>query len=121
MIALGMPQLSHVLLVLALVFLAWQFASSRTGKVDPASAKQLVQQGALLLDVRTPQEFQAGHLEGARNVPVGELSQRLDELGERETPVVVYCRSGARSSRAKKVLEASGFQRVSDLGAMSRW
>ncbi|HJK91109.1 MAG TPA: rhodanese-like domain-containing protein [Polyangiaceae bacterium LLY-WYZ-15_(1-7)] len=82
-------------------------------------AEAMVQEGAILLDVRTPGEFQGGHIEGARNIPVQELSARLGEL-EEGADVVVYCRSGARSARAAGMLRERGHE-VLDLGAMSSW
>ncbi len=91
--------------------------------VDGAKANQLIQEkGALLLDVRTVQEFADGHIFGAVNIPVQELDRRLDELAaSKDRDVVVYCRSGARSARAKSMLKQAGFSKVHDLGAMSRW
>jgi len=68
-----------------------------------------------LLDVRSPEEFAQGHREGARNIPVQELAQRLNEF-DRTLPVAVYCRSGRRSATAVGLLLASGFGRVTDLG-----
>ncbi|NOK12116.1 rhodanese-like domain-containing protein [Corallococcus exercitus] len=84
-------------------------------------ARRRVEAGATLLDVRSPEEFAAGHLQGAVNIPVDQLEQRLGELGSPQTPVVVYCRSGARSSRAERLLKEKGFQDVFNLGPMSAW
>jgi phage shock protein E len=92
-----------------------------TGSISSAQARQLVSEGALLVDVRSPEEFSAGHIEGALNIPVGELAQRLTELGDKHEPIVLYCRSGARSGRALSLLQRQGFTAVSNLGAMSRW
>lgn len=92
-------------------------AGNRTSGED---ARALVANGALLLDVRTPGEFNGGHIEGAKNVPVDELEKRLAELGDAR-PVVVYCRSGMRSARAAKILRSKGWQEVHDLGSISRW
>ncbi|QSQ11234.1 rhodanese-like domain-containing protein [Myxococcus landrumensis] len=86
-----------------------------------AEAHKWVESGALLLDVRTPEEFAEGHLPGALNIPVDLLSERLGELGSPETPVVVYCRSGKRSTRAETLLKERGFQQVLNLGPMSAW
>lgn len=93
---------------------------------DPELARRLVDEGALLLDVRTPEEFAEGHASGARNIPVQQLAERLGELeqlldGDRRKPIVVYCRSGARASRAKSLLLESGFDQVSNLGGLSSW
>ncbi len=72
----------------------------------------------ILLDVRSPEEFAAGHVEDARNIPVEELLDRLKELGPKHRPIAVYCRSGRRSALAKSLLMVHGFSRVSDLGAI---
>jgi len=93
----------------------------RAGTTPGADARALVKDGALLVDVRTPEEYSAGHIDGAVNIPVAELEARLGELGEKQRSVVVYCRSGARSARARTLLEARGFTSVVNLGAMSRW
>lgn len=81
-------------------------------------AQQWVAEGAMLLDVRTPEEFRSGHLRGAVNIPVQELADRIDEIDADR--VVVYCRSGARSARAAQMLRAAG-KEVLDIGTMARW
>lgn len=82
-------------------------------------ARKWVSEGAVLLDVRTPAEYAEGHLPGAINIPVQELEARTNEL-PKGSRIVVYCRSGARSARAKSLLEAKGFK-VLDLGPMSAY
>nr|BDT30563.1 rhodanese-like domain-containing protein [Myxococcus sp. MH1] len=84
-------------------------------------ARQLVADGAVLLDVRTPQEFQQGHPEAARNIPVQELPQRVKEVGPPGTPVVVYCAAGGRSAVATQILRANGFPDVFDLRSVNNW
>jgi rhodanese-related sulfurtransferase len=79
------------------------------------------EEGATLLDVRTPGEFAAGHVQGARNIPLQQLAARVEELGSQQKPVVVYCRSGNRSRSAMRVLVSQGFSAVYDLGPMSAW
>lgn len=91
------------------------------GKTSSADAHQLVASGALLLDVRSPAEFAGGHIDGARNIPVDQLAGRLAEVGPKDKAVVVYCRSGARSSSATQVLRSAGYTQVYDLGPMSAW
>ncbi|MCE3285586.1 MAG: hypothetical protein K0R70_1842 [Steroidobacteraceae bacterium] len=74
-----------------------------------------------VLDVRTPQEFAAGHVPGALNVPHDQLASRLAEV-PRDKDVVLYCRSGRRSALAADVLAANGYSRVSHLeGDMNAW
>ena len=106
-----------VALVLALGFLMMK----RAGDVSPADARRVVAQGGLLLDVRTPEEFADGHLPSAMNIPVQELEARIGELERKDRPIVLYCRSGNRSSHAAGILKNAGYAAVHDLGAMSRW
>jgi phage shock protein E len=82
-------------------------------------ARQKIAGGATLIDVRTREEFASGHLPNAINIPVDEITRRLKEVGPTDKPVVVYCRSGARSAVAASQLKAAGFVDVSNLGAMS--
>ncbi|MBK7579678.1 MAG: rhodanese-like domain-containing protein [Myxococcales bacterium] len=89
------------------------------GRVDGARAKQLVSEGATLLDVRTADEYAAGHAGPAKNIPVGELGSRIAEL-DRSRPVVTYCAVGARSRQAAELLRERGFT-VYDLGRLSAW
>jgi rhodanese-related sulfurtransferase len=114
-------QTQNLITYALLAFMAWYILRMIVGKVAPQRARELVQAGATLLDVRSPAEFGAGHLNGARNVPVQELSSRIAELGAKDRPIVVYCASGMRSASAKSTLKRAGFQAVHDLGAMARW
>jgi phage shock protein E len=86
-----------------------------------ADPHRLVEKGAVLLDVRSEEEFAEGHLPGAVNIPVFELPGRLEEVGIHSRHVVVYCASGERSAWAAKLMRANGFRHVYNMGAMSRW
>ena len=93
------------------------FRSQRGGATQPTTAHD-----ALILDVRTPEEFAQAHVPGARNIPVQELAQRYAEVGsDKQAPIIVYCRSGARSALAARLLREHGFTHVTDIGAMSNW
>jgi rhodanese-related sulfurtransferase len=109
------------LLVVAVVLVVAYFMFMKGGDVSSAEARQLVQAGARLVDVRTPGEFAAGHIPGAVNIPVQALDARLGELQPTDAAVVVYCRSGHRSGNASRMLKSAGFKAVYDLGPMSRW
>lgn len=85
------------------------------------AARELLSNGALLVDVRSPSEFSSGHLKGAKNIPVQAIGQRTAELGSKDRPVILYCASGTRSAMAKRTLKAAGFSRVHNLGAMRNW
>lgn len=105
-----------VLIVFAIVS-----RSAMAPLVSPEDAKKLLSQGGQLVDVRSADEYASGHIDGAKNIPVDAIGARAGELGDIEKPVVVYCRSGARSSRAKNILESKGYKKVYNLGAISNW
>lgn len=75
--------------------------------------------GAQLIDVRTPGEFQDGHVQQAVNWPLGRLQAGAMPNVDKNTTLYVYCRSGNRSAEAKRLLEAAGFTRVKDLGGIA--
>lgn len=92
-----------------------------TPKELSEKARKLVADGAVLLDVRTPDEFRQGHPEPARNIPVQELAQRMGEIGPPGTKVVVYCAAGGRSAMAVGLLTRSGYTDVFDLKSVTYW
>jgi len=113
--------LNNMLLAAALtagLYGSWRWFSSAaaSGTPDARLTREVADQ-AVLLDVRTRAEFSVDRLPGARNIPVGELSRRVHEVGTKKRPVLVYCMSGARSRSAARQLEASGFETVIDLGS----
>ena len=88
---------------------------------EPVSREErawaLLDQGALLVDVRTPAEYAQGHLEGAINIPHDQIARRVAEFGQdKGRPIVVYCRSGRRSGIALETLDGLGFTRVHNGG-----
>jgi rhodanese-related sulfurtransferase len=111
LISYGVP------LVLLLAFTLFK----RLGQIDSDLARELIQDGARLIDVRSPGEFAAGHLPGALNVPLGEIGSRADLLGPKDAPIILYCASGTRSAVARSTLTRRGFTQIFHLGAMSRW
>lgn len=72
--------------------------------------RTLYQQGAIILDVRTPQEFKAGHIKDAVHIPLDQLIQRTAELKQRKKPVITCCASGMRSGKAKGILADAGIE-----------
>lgn len=84
-----------------------------------AEAHARIARGAVVVDVRSPAEYASGHFRAAKNIPLDSLSTRARELSK-STPVVLYCRSGARSASAKRLLETLGFTDVYDAGGMHR-
>jgi phage shock protein E len=89
-------------------------------RIDGARARELVADGAHLVDVRSPGEFAGGHIQGAVNVPVDRIATLTDHV-PLDATVVVHCASGMRSARAVGLLKKAGYDKVFDLGAGSRW
>ncbi len=107
--------------VLAAAVVAFFVYSRIVGAGASKEAHALVAAGARIVDVRSPGEFSGGHLDGALNIPVDQIARRAAEIGAKDTPVVLYCRSGARSAAAASTLRAQGFTKIVNLGAMSNW
>jgi len=107
---------NHVFYVLLVILALWLIGPAIAASGDPVQAKQawpMIENGALLIDVRTKEEFDAGHLEGAINIAWEETQALMDAIGDdRERPVVVYCRSGNRSGKAKVVLDTKGYTNI---------
>ena len=104
------------------------FAASAAGPetIEPKALNERIawaDRSLVVLDVRTPEEFAAGHVPGAINIPHTEIAARVAELdGARDRDIVVYCRTGKRSAQALDVLEQSGFRRLFHLeGDYTRW
>jgi phage shock protein E len=77
---------------------------------QPADLKAIYQNGAVILDVRTPEEFSTAHMDGAINIPVDQVMQRISDLRQEDRPIITCCRSGARSGVAKATLAAAGLE-----------
>lgn len=93
-------------------------------KVTSLQATQIINQGkTLILDVRTADEFAAGHIRDAKNIPLKELKARIDELEKfKARPVVVVCAKGLRSAKATTQLNKAGYtEAASLLGGLDAW
>jgi rhodanese-related sulfurtransferase len=89
-------------------------------KADVQQARQLQQSGAVLLDVRTPEEFETGHAPKARNIPLDQLPARAREIPTGRQ-VLAICQSGGRSARATALLREKGYDVLDVRGGMSVW
>lgn len=85
--------------------------AEETREISREQARQMVEEGAQLLDVRAGHEWEAGRIEGATHLPLPELVERTAEI-DRDRPVVLYCRGGNRSTMAAEALTAAGFDAV---------
>jgi len=93
---------------------------SETRQIDPKRAAELIEQGAPAIDVRDSDEYEAGHIDGARHVPFDRLTAESAGI-EQNRPVVFYCRSGDRSATAADAFGESGFDAHSIDGGLMAW
>lgn len=92
--------------------------------VSPHEALQMqTKKQAVIVDVRENDEWNAGHIAGAIHIPLGEISNHLPELSKyQNSPVIMQCRSGARSAKAADILAKAGFTKVHNLdGGLNAW
>lgn len=121
---------SNLLLVIAAVasgaMLLWSFFGNRVSgisEVGTLEATRLMNDEALILDVREDNEWAVGHIPNATHIRLGELSNQIAAIDKfKDKPVVVYCRSGNRSARACVLLKKSGFLNANNLaGGIIAW
>jgi phage shock protein E len=97
------------------------WALKRKSLVSERMARQLLQQGALVVDVRQPDEFRDSHVVRALNIPLGDLERRLPRHArDKQQMLLVHCLSGGRSATAKRNLQAMGYMNVYNLGSLAR-
>ncbi|MGC3874082.1 rhodanese-like domain-containing protein [Halomonas sp. GXIMD04776] len=119
---------NHPLLVGAFIavlaaWLAYEFKRGNHG-VDASQATTLInREDAVVVDIRDANDFKAGHIAGARNIPQSKLDERMKELDKfKDKPVIVACKHGQASGTAVAKLTKAGFERVSKLkGGMAQW
>ncbi len=117
--------MTRLTLFLASLFLALvlpSVAAAAKPAVSPAVVDEVAQRpdAPLLLDVRSPEEFAAGHIPGAVNIPHDQVAGRLGEL-DKSRWVLVYCRSGRRAGTAEDALAQGGFDVRQIEGSWQRW
>jgi len=93
---------------------------SAISQIHPSEVAALREDGAILLDVRTPEEFASGHAPGVTFLPLNELEARFEELSA-TTPILAICRAGGRSQAAAEFLVSQGFSVSNVLGGMAAW
>lgn len=88
-------------------------------RISITKAKELLAQGAKLIDVRENSEFFSGHIKNAINIPLGSI-ESISQKTDKQDKLIVYCQTGARSNRAYRKLKSMGYE-VYDFGGIGRW
>lgn len=119
MLSLNFFKSSVTLIALTLSLTAF----GKSPSVDVAQGVVMQSQGALMIDVREPNEYAAGHAPGTQLIPLGQLERRLQELAAyKDKPVVLICRSGSRSGQAQELMAKAGFTQALNVeGGMNAW
>jgi rhodanese-related sulfurtransferase len=117
--------MKKVIFVLALAVVVSASVFSQISKIAPKRARELLiaDKSAILIDVRTLEEFTAGRIQGSVLLPYDEINQSTAAriIGQKDRTIIVYCRSGRRSEVAAAALAALGYTKIFDLGAISSW
>jgi rhodanese-related sulfurtransferase len=77
---------------------------------DNSAILQAMEKGAVIIDVRNPNEFRQGHIQGSKNIPVNEIRSKVEMIRKWNKPVITVCLSGGRSAAAKSVLSSAGIE-----------
>lgn len=80
------------------------------------SVKEFMEKGAVVIDVRTPVEFQGGHIKGSKNIPLNVISSKINDIKKMNKPVIACCASGMRSAQATSILKSNGIDAMNGGG-----
>ena len=107
---------TSIFALLAALLLPVALQGASKADIPPASAQALKAEG-LWIDVRSPREFSQGHLQGAINIPVGQIGAEISSISpDKQAPIHLYCRSGRRADAALKTLKQLGYTNVINHG-----
>lgn len=114
-----------LILLTSLFFISCNGQKSKNIQLlDPTQFEQAITKNKVtIIDVRTPSEYQSGYIKGAQNINVqsNDFKSRIENF-DKTKPIYIYCRSGARSSNAARIMEAIGFTKIYDLdGGILSW
>lgn len=109
------------IVIVAVMVIAIFSLLKRLTFVSAETARQYLAQGALVIDVRSPEEFRSGHVPNALNISLGELRESLPRrVQDKNQVLLLYCLSGARSGMARQQLKGMGYTHIFNLGSLAR-
>lgn len=97
------------------------FSFLRRPGIDEGVEECRSTQGAMLIDVRTREEYAYGHIPGSKNLPLQQIDNIGNLVSDKNTPIFVYCHSGSRSGRAEFILKGMGYTRVTNIGGIASY
>jgi phage shock protein E len=108
----------YALILLGILALA---VMRRKGQISTKEATELARHGAIVIDVRSPEEYSAGHLSQALNMPLDEIASLLPaRVRDKSRVILLHCKTGLRSKKAKTLLDRQGYANVFDMGSYER-
>lgn len=123
-----MNQFTFIVIIFAVILVFWTYlknlGTSGSIKISPADVKKKLdtEKGIVLLDVRTRNEYLEKHIPKSTLIPLDSLENEVSKkLRDKNTEIIVYCRSGSRSSMAVKILSKLGYTNVKNLGGIVSW
>lgn len=91
-------------------------------KINGVKARSYIEKGAILVDVRTKEEYDSNHIDKAINIPLDDIDDEIkSKIPEKDKEIIVYCQSGNRSNMARNKLKKLGYINVYDLGSINNW
>jgi phage shock protein E len=110
-----------IIIIVVLAVVVGILINKRMSELSPESARKLIAEGAMIIDVRSPEEFRGGQVPGAVNIPLDIVGEELPRrIKDKNKPLLLHCQSGMRSGMAKKRLLGLGYTNVHNLGSYSR-
>ena len=107
-----------IIIFISLIMLTGCTKETKITKINGSKAKELIKENAVLIDVRTKEEYNEGHIEDAINIPHTEINKINYD---KDTVIIVYCRSGNRSNLAAEELVSLGYTNIYDLGSIDNY
>lgn len=108
--------MKNKMMIAAIAFLTIIVNSCGNAQQSKVELKKVIENGAMLVDVRTPQEFVEGSVKGAVNIPLNTIESNLDKF-DKNKDVVLFCRSGNRSAQAETILKKNGLSKIYNGGS----
>jgi rhodanese-related sulfurtransferase len=108
-------------IAIGVILITGLLAAKRLSLASSATARQLIAEGAMVIDVRSPEEYRSGHLPVAVNIPLNRLAEELPRhVPDKNKALLLHCLSGTRSGIAKRQLRGMGYTNVHNLGSYGR-
>ena len=112
--------MKKILIVLVILLLTGCSNTISSGSITCKEKDTLMKEdNTILIDVRTKEEYESGHLENAINIPVDIVLSKIGEYASKDTKIIIYCQSGKRATTAFETLKNNGYKNIYNLGSIN--